>query len=175
MSNLVCEAKSGYRRHASLLTARFYTPQKTLMKFKLLNADAQRTYAVILESGDEVMQNMLAFTRQQQLKASQFNAIGAFSSAMLGFFDFSTKDYRKIPVSEQVEVLNVAGDISEYKGEYRIHAHVVVGKSDGSAHGGHLIRATVHPTLEVIVTESPAHLVRRMDDESGIPLINIGT
>ena len=64
-----------------------------------------------------------------------------FSKATLGFFDFSIKDYKKIEIDEQVEVLNIAGDISLYKNEIKIHAHVVVGKSDGTAHGGHLLKA----------------------------------
>ncbi len=143
------------------------------MKFKLLNDQQQKTFAVILDSGDEVMENIMSFAKDQRLKASQFNAIGAFSKATLGYFDFDIKDYRKIEMNEQVEVLNIAGDISIYKDECKVHAHVVVGKKDGSAHGGHLLKATVHPTLEIILTESPAYLQREIDKESGIPLIKI--
>ena len=143
------------------------------MKFKLLNADKQKTFAVILESEDEVMECIQSFAKQQNLKASQFSAIGAFSKVTLSYFDFSIKDYKKIEVNEQVEVLNVAGDISLYNDEFKIHAHVVVGKQDGTAHGGHLMKAFAHPTLEIILTESPAYLKREMDKESGIPLISI--
>jgi len=143
------------------------------MKFKLLNNDKQKTYAVILESGDEVMECIQSFAKQQNLKASQFNAIGAFSKATLGFFDFNIKDYKKIEVNEQVEVLNVAGDISLYNNEIKIHAHVVLGKKNGAACGGHLLKAIVHPTLEIILTESPSYLQRVIDKDSHIPLIKI--
>ncbi len=143
------------------------------MKYKLLNDDVQKTFAIILESGDEVTESITSFAVEQKLKASQFNAIGAFSKATLGFFDFKIKDYKKIEIDEQVEVLNIAGDISLYKNEIKIHAHVVVGKQDGTAHGGHLLKATVHPTLEIILTESPAYLERQMDEDSHIPLIKI--
>jgi uncharacterized protein len=143
------------------------------MKYKLLNADKQKTFAVILESGDEVMESIKSFAKQQNLKASQFTAIGAFSKATLGFFDFAIKDYVKIEVNEQVEVLNVTGDISLYNNEIKIHAHTVLGKKDGTAHGGHLLKAIVHPTLEIILTESPSYLEREMDEDSHIPLIKI--
>jgi len=143
------------------------------MRSKLLNDQEQKVYAIILDSGDEVLKNILSFAKEKKLHASQFNAIGAFSKATLGFFDFSIKDYKKIEIEEQVEVLNIAGDISLYENEFKIHAHVVIGKKDGTAHGGHLLRATVHPTLEIILTESPAYLKREMDKESGIPLIKI--
>ena len=143
------------------------------MKFKLLNNDKQKTYAVILDSGEEVMQCIQSFAKQQNLKASQFSAIGAFSKATSGFFDFNIKDYKKIEVNEQVEVLNVAGDISLYNNEIKIHAHVVLGKQDGAAYGGHLLKAIVHPTLEIILTESPSFLKREMDNDAHIPLIKI--
>ncbi len=143
------------------------------MKHKLLNADKQKTYAIILDSGDEVMQCIQSFAKEQKLKASHFNAIGAFSKATLGFFDFEIKDYKKIEINEQVEVLNVAGDISLFHNEIKIHAHVVVGKKDGTAHGGHLLKAIAHPTLEIILTESPSYLEREMDENAHIPLIKI--
>lgn len=143
------------------------------MKYKLINNDKQKTFAIILESGEEVMEKIMAFAKEQKLSASQFTAIGAFSETTIGFFDFSVKDYKKIPIKEQMEVLALNGDITLYENEYKIHAHVVLGKKDGTAHGGHLMKAIVHPTLEIILNESPAHLQRQMDKESGIPLIKI--
>ncbi len=59
------------------------------------------------------------------------------------------------------------------KGEPQLHAHVVLGKSDGTAHGGHLLEAQVRPTLEVILVESPKHLHRVHDPETGLALIRI--
>lgn len=144
------------------------------MKTKLLTADKQKTFAVVLNSGDDVMKCLLSFAKQQQLHASQFTGIGAFSNATLGFFDFAIKDYQKIGIGEQVEVLSLTGDLSMYKGEPKLHVHVVLGKRDGSAHGGHLLEATVHPTLELILTESPAYLNRELDRDSGLPLLKIG-
>ena len=54
-----------------------------------------------------------------------------------------------------------------------MHTHVVVSKADGTAHGGHLLEAHVRPTLEVIITESPTHLHRRSDPETGLALIRL--
>lgn len=144
------------------------------MKYKLINDKTQKTYALIFETGDDVTEEIIAFAKAQQLSASQFTAIGAFSEATLGFFDFGLKDYKEILVNEQTEVLSMNGDITlNEKGDVQLHAHVVLGKSDGTAHGGHLMSATVHPTLEVILTESPAHLIRKHDDETGLSLIRI--
>jgi predicted DNA-binding protein with PD1-like motif len=142
------------------------------MNYKLLDGRTS-TYAIIFDSGDEVMSLLKEFANDRKLKASHFTAIGAFSDAELGFFDFSIKDYKKIPVNEQVEVLSLIGDIALYGEESKLHAHVVLGKSDGAAIGGHLLKATVHPTLEVILEEAPGYLQRRMDEATGLPLIQI--
>jgi hypothetical protein len=143
------------------------------MKYELINNDQQKTFAVILESGEEVMEKIMEFATKEKISVSQFTAIGAFSDTIVGFFDFSLKDYKKIPFKEQMEVLTLNGDITLFNGEYKIHAHVVLGKEDGTAHGGHLLKATVHPTLEIILNESPAYLKRKIDKESGIALIKI--
>ena len=54
----------------------------------------------------------------------------------------------------------------------KVHAHVVVGKADATAHGGHLVEGVVRPTLEVVITETPAYLRRRFDAQSGLALID---
>src|SRR5437868_2713555 len=142
------------------------------MKSKLINENP-RTFAVIFETGDEVTEELKEFAKEQKLSASQFTAIGAFNEVLLGFFNFETKDYQRIPIAEQVEVLSLLGDIALEGNEPKIHAHVVLGKSDGTAHGGHLLRAHVRPTLEVILTESPRHLHRKMDSATGLALIRL--
>ena len=54
-----------------------------------------------------------------------------------------------------------------------MHAHVVIGKSDGTAHGGYLLRGKVWPTLEMIISETPKHLQRVQDEETGLALIDL--
>ena len=139
----------------------------------LLNDDGERVFAVIFEIGDDPLTGLTRFAEEKKLGASAFTAIGAFSQATLGYFDWDKKDYERIPVKEQVEVLALVGDIALQDGKPKLHAHVVLGRRDGSACGGHLLEARVRPTLEVIVTESPAHLRRRHDPVSGLALIDI--
>lgn len=143
------------------------------MKSRVLHSGPQTTYAVVLDQGDEVVKSLTAFAREHRLNASQITAIGAFSEATLGYFDRATRQYRKIPVRDQVEVLSLVGDIALDGDQPKLHAHVVLGRSDGSALGGHLLEGRVWPTLEVIVTESPRHLRRRMDPASGLALIDL--
>jgi predicted DNA-binding protein with PD1-like motif len=144
------------------------------MRSKLINNDSQKTYALILEAGEEVVSQLKRFAQDNDLSASRITAIGAFSSVTLGYFNWETKEYEPIQIHEQVEVLSLIGDIALQNGEPATHLHAVVGKRDGSAHGGHLLHAYVRPTLEVILDEAPAHLRRSFDPESGIALIDLG-
>lgn len=142
------------------------------MQAKLLNdAHGQRTYAVILASGDEVMTSLKDFVSREKIIAAQISAIGALSDVVLQYFDWEKKDYTKIPVREQVEVASLLGDVAEFDGKPALHLHIVVGRHDGQAMAGHLGEAHVRPTLEVIITESPAHLRKRYDPASKLTLI----
>lgn len=80
-------------------------------------------------------------------------------------------DYLKFSIKEQVEVLSLTGNITFSDEGDKVHAHVVLGKADASAIGGHILEAHIWPTLEVIVEEAPQHLLRRTDPQTGLPLL----
>jgi len=142
------------------------------MKSTLLDATGPRTWALIFDKGDEPVAGLTAVAKAQNVGAAHFTAIGAFSDVTLGYFDREAKDYLRIPMHEQVEVLSLIGDVALDKEEPKVHAHVVVGRADGEARGGHLLEAHVWPTLEVVLVESPRHLRKRHDPETGLALID---
>lgn len=117
------------------------------------------------------MATLLEFAKQKELAGSYFTGLGAFSDVTFGFFDRKQKDYMRIEVNEQVEVMSLIGNIAATDDGPKIHAHVVVGKRDGTAHGGHLLKAHVWPTLELTLTKTPTQLRRVVDNETGLPLI----
>jgi predicted DNA-binding protein with PD1-like motif len=143
------------------------------MRSKLLNADPPITYAVVLDTTDEVIGELSKFVREQEVEAASLTAIGAFSRAVLGYFQWETKQYKKISVDEQVEVLSLLGDVAVGDQGPTLHLHAVLGKADGSVVGGHLIEAHVRPTLEVILIQPPSYLHKRKDLETGLALIDI--
>lgn len=144
------------------------------MKSKLLHDDnGLRTFALVFDKDDKVGEKLLEFANANRFGDAHLSAIGAFSEVKLGFFDRHQKTYVPIPVNEQVEVLSFTGNIVRKDGKPFLHAHVVVGKLDGTAHGGHFLGGRVWPTLEMIVTEMPVHLRRTQDEESGLALINL--
>lgn len=119
------------------------------MESKLLHEhNGQRTFAIVLETGEEVFGCLSDFAGAHGIAAAQISAIGALSDVELKYFDWDKKEYRKIPVSEQVEVASLLGDVAlAPDGKPALHVHIVVGKHDGTALAGHLGSAHVRPTL----------------------------
>ncbi len=132
----------------------------------------QATWVVVLETGDEAMTCLRRFATDEGLDSASFKAIGAFERSRLAYFDWEKKEYLPIPVDEQVEVASLTGDIVlDPDGKPVVHVHVVLGRRDGSALAGHLDEGFVRPTLEIVLTETPGALRKRMDYDSGLPLI----
>ena len=145
------------------------------MKGKMVHeADGQRTFVVVLGTGDDVRGCLGRFAEWERLSAAQVTAIDAFERATIRFFDWNARDHLPVPVEEQVEVASPNGDIVlDLVGNPKLHLHAVLGRRDGSAMGGDLKDGHVRPTLEAIIVESPAHLRRLEDPEAGFALIRI--
>jgi len=140
---------------------------------QLDDQEGRRTFVMVCDVGDDPVEVLTAAAKRFDLRAASLSGIGAFSGVTLGFFDRARRDYRRRVIREQVEVVSLLGNVALDRGEPRIHAHIVVGRADGEALGGHLLGGTVDPTLEITVVEEPASLQRRTDPATGLALIEL--
>lgn len=143
------------------------------MKYKVVEDADVVTYVVVCDPGDEAVAALTQFAQAEDLEAASIAAVGAFEHAVVGWFDRAAKDYRRIRVDEQCEVLSLLGDVAEGQDGPILHMHTVLGLSDGTTRGGHLLEGKVFPTLEVIVTETPAQLRKVMRPDLGVALIDL--
>ena len=134
---------------------------------KTYSVAPRRHFLLVFDKGDDVLPALRAFAEAQAIRGASFVALGAFRSATIAFWNPATKKYEHIAVGEQAEVLSLAGNL----GAGKIHAHVTLGRRDGSAIGGHLVAATVFPTLEMQLVEYEQWIVRGTDEETGLSLI----
>ncbi len=141
------------------------------MRSKSLTAGG--VFVLVFENGDDVLTGLIEFAKVADIEGAFFSGVGAFQQATIGFFDLSTKAYLHIPIDEQVEVMSLAGNISRIEGKPKIHCHVVLGKRDGTALGGHLIDGVVRPTLEVFLNTTETRLTRKIDESTNLPLIDL--
>jgi uncharacterized protein len=143
------------------------------MRYKVVEDADVVTYVVVCDLGEEAVAALNQFAQAEDLEAAQITGVGAFEHATVGWFDRAAKDYRRIPVDQQCEVLSLLGDIAEGPDGPIVHVHTVLGLSDGTTRGGHLLEGKVFPTLEVIVTETPAELRKVLQPDLGIALIDL--
>jgi len=140
---------------------------------RVSDAPSAQVHVVVLDSGEEAFATLTTYANHAKLSAASLTAIGAFERATVGWFDFASKSYRKIEIDEQCEVLSAIGDVATGDdGKASLHVHIVLGLSDGSTRGGHLLAGIVRPTLEAVLTEAPARLRRKKQPDLGIALID---
>ena len=144
------------------------------MQTKLLSDAGLKVYALVFDTGDEFTAGLTQFATDYGIHGASLTAIGALERCTIGWLDWETRKYVPIPVNEQCEVASLIGDIGRLDdGKPAFHAHMVVGTKGGAAHAGHVLEAWVRPTLEVIVTETPAYLIRKYDSASHVPLLDL--
>jgi len=143
------------------------------MQVLLLNpGEPTKQYAVIFYQGDEAFSGLLDFAEKYHVTSAHFTAIGALNGATLGWFDPQRKMYKKISINGQHEVIGMSGDVALYQGKPVVHTHMIVGNSDGTTFGGHVLDLNVSPTLEVMVTEDPVTMQKRFDPATDLTLID---
>jgi predicted DNA-binding protein with PD1-like motif len=144
-------------------------------KVRLLSTQSggTKTYVLVLSQGDPVQAAIAAFAADYHVVDAHFSAIGAVRDPEVAWFDEGRKEFKAMSLHEQTEVLTLSGDITlAVDGQPVVHTHVVLGRSDGAAWGGHLIEATTSPTLELYATTFPEPLPKRLDPATGLQLID---
>jgi uncharacterized protein len=128
----------------------------------------QRTFIVVLRTGEELMRELRAFAKSQKIGAAQLTATGTLSNAVLAYFDWKKQDYQSISIRGQVEVASLIGEVASAPSRGRsLHIHAILARRDGSALAGYLTRALVRPTLEVTINEEAPTRWRKVHDPEG--------
>lgn len=145
------------------------------MKVKLLNetGKGQKTYAIILNRGDDILSGLTEFAEKNNVTFAHFTGMGAVSSGRLGCYTPDKKMYHIIPIKGQSETVSFIGNVAMFNGKPVVHVHMAVSSSDGVVHGGHLFQATVWPTLEIVLTVEPTSLFKKKEMDTGFALIDV--
>jgi predicted DNA-binding protein with PD1-like motif len=136
--------------------------------------NGRSTVVAVLDAGDEAVASLTDVARAHELTAASVTAVGAVERATVGWYDLERQEYQQIEVEEQAELLSLVGDVAQGPdGMVALHAHVVLGLHSGETRGGHLLEATVRPTLEAVFSASPAQLRKTFRPEFGLALIDL--
>lgn len=128
-------------------------------------------YIVSIDNHQEIVSALKSFCQEQGIMAGTVSGIGAVSEATLRFLDPATKKYVDKTFSEQMEIANLIGNISEKDGEVYLHVHITLGRSDYSVVGGHLLSAVLNGACELVVEKVDTRIGRHFDGETGLNLL----
>jgi uncharacterized protein len=130
-------------------------------------------HLLVLDTDDDFLESLIEFVKRNDIQGASFSGIGAFRHAVIAYWNWDSKEYEHIDVPEQVEVLALTGSVARAGEDVKIHAHTVLGRRGGATIGGHLIRASVRPTLEIFIADHGTRLTRRKDDATGLWLLDL--
>jgi predicted DNA-binding protein with PD1-like motif len=131
------------------------------------------SYLVRLEKGEEVVENLTSFVREQGIKAGMVSGIGAAADITLGYFDPATREYHKETLPGSYEVANISGNVSVLDGEEMLHLHATIADTKHNAKAGHIFSGRVSVTLEVVILPFPGVAERKMDESIGLNLLDL--
>jgi predicted DNA-binding protein with PD1-like motif len=173
MSRRCFFAAGGLSVAAAVATAKESTADSAdLPRAALLVDGDAKTFLLVFHSGQKVMNGLAAFAKNHNLVAGHLTGIGAVSDAIIGYFDPQSKSYLRNYEKGQAEVLSVTGNLALHDNEPFFHIHIALGMRDGSARGGHLFEMTARPTVELVLNSYPKTVQRKIDPQSGLPLLD---
>ena len=128
-------------------------------------------YVLSLDNHAEITEALKAFCDEKGILAGSVIGIGAISEATFRFLNPATKAYVDKTFSEQMEITNLTGNISEKDGCPYLHLHITASRSDYTCIGGHLLTARINGACELLVEAFPdAAVGRYLDSETGLNL-----
>lgn len=130
-------------------------------------------YVIRFEDGEVFPDRLVSFLEAHSIHGGRLSGLGAVRKSIIAFFDTEAREYRDIELDEQLEVLALVGNVAVFQGAPLVHAHVTLGRRDGTALGGHLRRATVRPTLELFLHVVNRPLQRTLDPKYGLPALDL--
>lgn len=130
-----------------------------------------RTYLFRLNKGEDLLEQLQEFCHNNQVKCATLNAIGAVSGATYSFFDQKKKKYIKVHKEEDLEILNLTGNVSLMDDKPMVHAHITLSGENGVAIGGHMMQGCTVYACEVFLQELVGEpKIRKSDKAAGLLL-----
>jgi predicted DNA-binding protein with PD1-like motif len=134
------------------------------------HGQGSRTWAIVLDHGEEVNACLQEFARREVLSPTHFTATGILQDAILGYLEADKHHYRSHALDRPVQIVSLVGDVALREGTPQIQARAVLGDDSGATFDGHLLKAHAGAALNVIMTEAPVQLHKGYDADAGLAL-----
>lgn len=121
-----------------------------------------------LDRGEEILEQLKILALQENIKLASVRGLGAVDEFTVGVFKTDRKQYDANSFTGYFEIVSLTGTITTMDGEYYAHLHMSAGNEKGEVFGGHLNRAMISATCELVIQVVDGTVERRFDQEIGL-------
>ena len=122
------------------------------------------------DRGEEILESIKRIALAENIKLASVSALGAVDDFTVGVYNVDEKKYYSNNYTGSFEIVSLTGTINTMNGEFYAHLHMSAGNDRGEVFGGHLNKATVSATCEMVITLINGRVDREYDEITGLNL-----
>lgn len=130
----------------------------------------QNKIIVRMDKGEEILEKVREVAEKEKIKLADISALGAVSEFTVGVFDTEAKEYHANEFKGSFEIVSLIGTINTMNDEFYCHLHMSAGNEKGQVFGGHLNKAVISATCEMVITLIEGRVDRRFEEKVGLNL-----
>ena len=125
-----------------------------------------------IDRGEEILEKLKEISVQENIKIAHVSALGATNDFTVGVFNVDEKKYYANSFSGNFEIVSLTGTVTTMDGEFYAHLHMSAGNDKGEVFGGHLNRARISATCEMVITVTDGKVERKFNEDVGLNLFD---
>lgn len=125
-----------------------------------------------IDRGEEILEKLKEISVKENIKLAHVSALGATNDFTVGVFNVDEKKYYANSFSGNFEIVSLTGTVTTMNGEFYAHLHMSAGNDKGEVFGGHLNRARISATCEMVITVADGTVERKFDEDVGLNLFD---
>lgn len=130
------------------------------------------SYVVRLNKGEEVITSLKQLCKDENIKLGEITGLGASNFVEIGVFNVNTKEYNTKKFEGMFEITSLVGNVTTKDDDVYLHIHINFGDEEGLVKGGHLVKATISATSEIILRIIEGNVGRKLNPEIGLNLFD---
>ncbi len=132
------------------------------------------TIVLCLVRGEDVLASIRAVCNAERVRLAEISALGAADYAQVGVYHLAEKRFLPRTLEGEMEICALTGSVTRRGTELYLHLHGSLADADGNVYGGHVNEIRVSATAEIFIRLLPGEVNRRLEEESGIFLMDFG-
>lgn len=130
------------------------------------------TIVARIDKNEEILEQVKEIALQEKIKLASVQALGAVGAFTVGVFKTDEKQYMANEFQGNFEIVSLTGTINTMNQEFYCHLHMSAGNEKGEVFGGHLNRARVSATCEMVIQIIDGEVDRCYDENIGLNLFS---